>query len=44
MYTTIELTSNDFFRVDLRVFLTGTVAAGADAVFLPDRVRRAPSM
>lgn len=35
------LTSNDFFRVDLRVFRTDVT--GAAAVFLPDRVRRAPS-
>lgn len=43
LYIPITLTSNDFFRVDLRVFLTGTVTAGAEAVFLLDRVRRAPS-
>lgn len=44
IYLPIKLTSNDFFLVDLRVFLTGTVTAGAETVFLPDRVRRAPSI
>lgn len=39
-----KLTSNNFFCVDLRVFLTGAVTAGAGAAFLPDRVRRAPSV
>lgn len=38
------LTSNDFFRVDLRVFLTGTTVTGVEGAFLLERVRRPPSM
>lgn len=52
IYTTTEkklaanvyiLTSNDLFRADLRVFRTGTVVTGVEAIFLLDRVRRVPS-
>lgn len=39
----LVLTSNDFFRVDLRVLRAGATVTGVGAAFLLDRVRRVPS-
>lgn len=39
----LVLTSNDFFRVDLRVLRAEATVTGVGAAFLLDRVRRVPS-